>query len=54
MYYMIIDAKTKKEKLLCHTTLSLKNALADINEDNFHEIEVIMVNSHTLNTTMEQ
>lgn len=54
MYYMIIDAKTKKERLLCHTTLSLKNALADINEDNFDEIEVIVVNSHTLIDPMEQ
>ena len=52
--YMIIDAKTKKEKVLCHTVLSLKNALAVINEDNFTEIEVIVVNSHSLNTTMEQ
>lgn len=52
--FMIIDAKTKKERLLCHTVLSLKNALADINEDNFTEIEVIVVNSHTLNDPMEQ
>lgn len=52
--FMIIDAKTKKEKLLCHTVLSLKNALATINEDNFTEIEVIVVNSHTLIDPMEQ
>lgn len=52
--FMIIDKKTKKEKLLCHTVLSLKNALEGINEDNFTEIEIVIVNSHTLIDPMEQ
>jgi hypothetical protein len=50
---MIIDAKTKKEKLLCRNALSLKNALATVNEDNFDEIEIIVVNSYVLNDPME-
>jgi hypothetical protein len=50
---MIIDAKTKKERLLCRNALSLKNALANITEDNFTEIEIVIVDSYVLNDPME-